>query len=359
MATRTDSRSPARRLGGPQPVLVLLALALASPITAQEQSPAPRAPEGVKPAVEEQEAVPAPPTFRWVDGFGRREDGKALGSTHGCVVVDGKGRLLANTDTEDAVLLLSKEGMVVGSWGKEFRGGLHGMTRRVEDGKEVLYLAHTMRNETMKTTIDGDVIWTLGFPESTGIYKKADEFHPTAIVTSSDGRIFVADGYGKSWIHIYDKDRVHLKSFGGSGAETGKFQTPHGLMIDTRGDAELLLVCDRENHRLQWFTLDGAFVRESRDGMLRPCNAAALEDGMLAVADLAGRVTILGKDDKPIAVLGDGAPNDKRATNQVDPELWQKDRFFAPHSVCADDDGNLYVMDWNVHGRISKLQRVR
>ena len=33
--------------------------------------------------------------------------------------------------------------------------------------------------------------------------------------------------------------------------------------------------------------------------------------------------------------------------------------FVAPHSAHWDAEGNLYVMDWNALGRISKLKRVK
>ena len=93
--------------------------------------------------------------------------------------------------------------------------------------------------------------------------------------------------------------------------------------------------------------------------MLRPCNVWPLEDGMLAVADLLGRVAILDKDNKPVTYLGDAAKQELRAKNGVARDLWQKDVFFAPHSVCADRKGDLYVMDWNATGRITKLERAR
>ena len=31
--------------------------------------------------------------------------------------------------------------------------------------------------------------------------------------------------------------------------------------------------------------------------------------------------------------------------------------FLSPHSVCWDQQGNLYVMDWNFLGRVTKLRR--
>lgn len=295
--------------------------------------------------------------YRWVTDWGRLAGGKELGNTHGCMVVDGKGRILVNTDTDQAVMIFSPKGELLGSWGKEYHGGLHGMCLRVEDKTEYLYLAHTGRHEALKTTLDGKVLWTIGWPQASGIYGKEDEFKPTAIAVAPDGRIFVADGYGKSWVHLYDKDRNYVKSFGGPGTEPGKMKTPHGLWLDARGKEPLLLVCDRENGRLQWFTMDGAFVRLLDQGLKRPCNVCPLGDGELAVADLVGRVTILDQDGHVIVHLGDNADPKLQAVNGVGREHWRDGTFFSPHSVCMDGNGDLYVMDWNSLGRITKLQK--
>ena len=292
-------------------------------------------------------------TYRWVPGWGRTAGGAELGNTHGCMVVDRAGHVLANTDTEHAVVFFGRDGKVVRSWGKEFGGGLHGMCHRVEAGEEVLYLTHTSRHELVKTTLAGKVLWTLGWPQASGIYENEGQYRPTAVAVAPDGRIFVADGYGKSWVHIYDKERKYLKSFGGRGKEAGKMQTPHGLWLDDRGDEPLLCVCDRENHRLQWFTMDGGFVRLMDKDLRRPCNLWPLPGGGLVVADLAGRISILGKDDLPVMHLGDNPDPKKRARNGIPREQWRDGEFLSPHSVCADADGNIYVMDWNALGRIS------
>ncbi len=346
MTIRTDRSLTALALTG--------SLALLLPSAAADgQEPTP--PPAAAPAAATPVAVA--PKWRWVDDWARLPDGKEIGSTHGCLCVDRQGRIYANTETEQAVLVFGADGTLQSSWGKDYRGGLHGMTLRAEGDEEFLYLAHTGRHEVLKTTLDGKVLWVIAWPEAAGIYQNENEYHPTAIVVAKDGRLFVADGYGKSFVHIYDREQHYQKSFGGPGKEPGQMHTPHGLWIDARSGKELLLVCDRENHRLQWFTLEGEFVRSTSEGLRRPCNVWPLADGWLAVADLTGRVALLDRDDHPVQFLGDAAPDALRATNEVGKEHWQKDTFFAPHSVCADGQGDLYVMDWNTLGRITKLER--
>ena len=297
--------------------------------------------------------------YTWISDWGRVGDGKELGNTHGCLVVTKAGNILANTDTEHAIVEFSPEGRIVRTWGKDFHGGTHGMCLRVEDGQEVLYLAHTRRHEVVKCTLDGKVLWTLGWPEASGIYQNEGQYNVTAVAVGPDGRIFAADGYGKSWVHLYDKERKYVKSFGGPGDAPGKLQTPHGLWLDTRGKEPLLLVCDRENHRLQWFTMDGEFVRSMDQDLRRPCNVTALADGGLAVADLVGRVTILDSKDQLVCHLGDNPDPALRAQNGVPRAKWKDGEFLSPHGITVDAAGALYVMDWNFLGRVTKLVPVK
>ncbi|MBL9076495.1 MAG: peptidase [Planctomycetes bacterium] len=342
--------------GRAQAVLAVLALS-ASALRAQTPPPSPPTYPGSQPP-DAWFAVPGEQGFttfyEWAQDWPRRR-GEDFGATHGAMVVDADGNLLVSTDTEAAVVVIAPTGWIVTTWGKEFHGGLHGMCLVEEQGREVLYLAHTRRHEVVKTTLTGEVLWTLGAPMAAGIYADESEFVPTAVAVGPDGRIFVADGYGKSWVHQFDAERRYVRSFAGPGEEPGRTRTPHGLWLDPRGPEPLLLVCDRENHRLQWFTLDGAFVRLVDRDLQRPCNVWPLGDGRLVVADLAGRITILGADGQLVVHLGENPDPALRATNQVPRGQWRDGLFLAPHAVCVDRDGAIHVMDWNATGRITKL----
>ncbi|MDA1106764.1 MAG: amidase family protein, partial [Planctomycetota bacterium] len=293
-----------------------------------------------------------------------------IGATHGGVIVDHHDHPHFNTDVDHGTLVFDASGARLGAIAGEY-SGIHGMQRRVEDGVEYLYAAHLRGKQIVKLRMDGTAVWTLGVPAESHKYDDdAAAFNPTAVAVAPDGRLFVADGYGRNWIHAYSADRAYLKSFGGHGAEPGQFQTCHGLGIDERGRAKadgsgtrepLLVVCDRENRRLQRFTLAGEFVDVPVTGLRRPCSIAFWDgphgERLIAVAELEGRATILDGD---YTVLGHVGTNDdpkEMATNGVPPSDWKPGITTAPHGIGFDASGNLYIEDWNATGRVHKFMR--
>jgi hypothetical protein len=300
--------------------------------------------------------------FEWVHGWGKLPEGMQLGNTHGCIVVDAKDNVYLNTDTENAVVVFDPDGTFVRAFGKELAGGLHGMALVREEGQEFLLLAHIGRHQVLKSTLEGEILWTVDYPKESGIYTSPDQYKPTSVAPLPDGGFLVADGYGASWIHRYDAQHGYVKSIGGPGTELGRMNCPHGIWVAT-GDAEpLLLVADRENNRIQVLDLDGKPRREVKDTatdlLRRPCHMHPY-GSELAVADLAGRVTLLDASLALIAHLGDNPDPAKRANNGVPPAEWKDGEFVAPHCANWDSNGNLYVTDWVSAGRITKLARVR
>lgn len=300
--------------------------------------------------------------YEWVSGWGRLPDGMQFGSTHGAVQVDSAGRIYVNTDTENAIIVFDDAGKFIRTMGPEWKGGTHGMQIRKEGGKEFIYLTNLGRNEFAKLTLDGDTVWVKGYPEQSGVYTKKEEFKPTGIAFAPNGDFYVTDGYGQQYIHHYKSSGDYVRSWGGKGKEDGKFNTPHAILIDTRGRTPSVLVTDRANHRLQWFSLDGRHIK-TLDGvdndLLRLPATLHIKDSDLVIGDLAGRVTILDKNNNLITHLGDNIDPRKRATNRVPASDWLDGQFIAPHGVCWDKKGNLYVEEWMAVGRIVKLKRVR
>ena len=293
-------------------------------------------------------------SFEWVRGWGGALAGGGLGNTHGCVLVDRRGRVLVNTDTAEAVVVFSAEGEKLASWGEQLAGGLHGMALVEQGGEEFLYLAHAGRHQVLKATLDGEILWTVGWPEESKLYAAQDEYKPTSVAVRPDGGFYVADGYGKSWIHQYDAERHYLRSFGGPGSEPGQLSTPHGLLLDVRGEQPVLLVADRENGRLQSFDLDGMFLAIVATDLKRPCHVHQ-RGKQLVVPELAGGVVLLDEGNRLIARLGENPDPARRANNGVTVEHWTDGQFLSPHCATFGPAGEVYVLDWNASGRVTKL----
>ena len=80
-------------------------------------------------------------------------------------------------------------------------------------------------------------------------------------------------------------------------------------------------------------------------------------EAFLAVAELEARVTILDKSGTPVAFLGDNPDGKQWANFEVKPEDQHVGIFTAPHGITFATNGDLYVQDWNVTGRVTKLIR--
>jgi len=263
-----------------------------------------------------------------------------------------------NTDTENAVIVFESDGKFVKSWGKELAGGLHGMCLVKEGEAEFLYLTHTGRHEVLKSTLDGEILWTIPWPEQAKVYENAGQYAPTSVAVAADGTIYVADGYGRSYIHQYDRERKYVRTFGGPGTELGQLRTPHGIWIDASGKEPVLLVADRENQRVQSFALDGKPLGIVVTDVRRPCHMHQSGDRTV-IADLAGRITVLDRKLAVLGQLGDNPDPAKRAQNGVPREQWKDGEFLSPHCAHFAANGDVYVLDWNSLGRITKLKRLK
>jgi hypothetical protein len=299
-------------------------------------------------------------TYECIHDWGEIPSSIKYGNTHG-VCEDSQGRIYikhtvgAGSQKADAVVVFDQDGKFVRSWGPEFKGGAHGLHLNREGNDEFLYLADPNRNLVMKTNLEGEEVFRLGYPEESGLYNNAGEYHPTNVATAPNGDFYVSDGYGKSWIQQYSKDQKYIRSFGGPGKERGQTSCSHGLMVDTRGSEPRLVVADRSNRRLQYFTLDGRHCGFVTDEMRAPCHFHQRGD-LLLIPDLESRVTLLDKNNRLVAHLGDGTHYNGIRDKQR--EAFTPGKFIAPHSAIFDHAGNIFVVEWVEVGRVTKLRKV-
>ncbi len=298
-------------------------------------------------------------TFDTVPGWGLGPDGKSvIGSTHGSVVVDQEGTIY--TSAAAGVFAFSPEGKVVRKFLGDNYSNIHDMKIRQEEGGEFIYGARNANAEGIKFhTQSGDIVLKLKYPAESGLNLKG--FSPTAITVAPNGEIYLSDGYGSDRIFKYDAKGKYLSHFGVKGNGLKEFNTAHGMTLDTRYTPARLLICDR-NHtpkgRLLHYSLEGQFIEEVVTGLGMPTSAVVQGD-FVSVPDLHGRLVILNKNNTIIAVLGNNPDSGKGRNFNIPQNQWVEGVFSGTHGSSWDKDGNLYVQDWNVSGRLMKLVKVK
>ncbi len=298
-------------------------------------------------------------TFDTVPGWGLRPDGKsAIGPCHGSVVVDKAGNIY--TSAAAGVFVFSPEGKVVQNYLGPDYSNIHDMEIRQEEGAEFIYAARNANAEGIKFNAgSGEIVLRLPYPKESGL--NLDKFNPTAITVASNGDIILSNGYASNHIFKFDKTGKYLMHFGTKGNGLKEFNTAHGMTLDTRYEPNRLLICDRNHEpkgRLVHYSLDGEFIEEVVTGLGMP-TSVAIQGDYVSVPDLQGRLVILDKSNTIMAVLGHNPDPKKRGNYNVPQEDWIEGVFSGTHGSYWDAEGNLYVQDWNVSGRIMKLVRVK
>lgn len=298
-------------------------------------------------------------TFDTVPGWGLGEDGKSqIGATHGGVVIDKAGNIYTSANL--GVFVFSPEGKLIRRFVSDAHSNIHDMEIREEADGEFIYGARNKNAEGIKFSAEtGDIVLKLPFPEESGLGLK--KFSPTAITVAPNGDIILSDGYASNHIFKFDSNGKYLMHFGTKGNDLKQFNTAHGMTLDTRYDPPRLLICDRNHQpkgRLLHYDLDGNFLEVVITGLGMPTSVSISGD-YVSVPDLQGRLVILDKTNTIIAVLGHNPDAAKGRSFNVPQEQWVEGIFSGTHGSYWDADGNLYVQDWNVSGRLMKLVRMK
>jgi DNA-binding beta-propeller fold protein YncE len=272
------------------------------------------------------------------------------------VATDSRDRVFVFNRGERPVVIFDRDGTCQAAWGTGLFTRPHGI---FIDPDDCVFCTDDLDHTVRKFTPDGTLLFTLGTsgqPSETGassvdyrtIVRAGPPFHyPTNLALAPTGEIYISDGYGNARIHKFSTDGRLLHSWGEPGSGPGQFQVPHGIAVDADGT---VYVADRENSRVQLFTGDGTYLSSWTD-VARPCQVCIDASGDVYVAELGFRAGMWPGTTAPTANATGGRLSifDRRGQLQArwgggDDPCAPGD-FFAPHDVCVDSCGDIYVAE--------------
>jgi len=298
--------------------------------------------------------MPSAPSFKVIEGWEKKPADIIHKDVDG-VAVDSKDNVYLMTREDAQVVVYDRNGKFLRAWGKGlFTPRTHGIAIGPDDS---IYSVDDGDHTVRKFTPEGKQVLMIGTPgkvSDTGydgksiasITKGGPPFNrPTDVAVAPDGELYVCDGYGNARVHRFKADGTLIQSWGEPGIGPGQFHLPHGIGVapDNR-----VFVTDRENDRIHIYTRDGKLL-DTWTHVQRPTDISFDKDGRVYVSelwwkangpasftngpmkyDLPGGVRVL---DLQGNLLLHWCSADREAPGS----------FVAPHTICVDSRGDLYV----------------
>ena len=292
--------------------------------------------------------------------------------------------ILHRPDSGPAVLEFDASGRYLGGWGGpgdgyEWPAIAHGI---FVDYKHNVWVGGRSGEAPaddmlLKFTAAGELLLQIGRrggsagnADTGNLHQPADQF-----VYERTNELLVADGYGNRRVIVFDADTGAFKRMWGgfgnrpldgaagrtesepldaTGPGPDQFTNPplevtavHCVTVANDG---LVYVCDRDNRRIQVFTVDGTYraqlfinrAAESRRSASRVAFSPDPEQRFMYVADFNSRVVVVERETLDIL---DAFGSEGSGPGQ----------FQGIHHLAADSGGNLYVAESNPGSRVQKF----
>ena len=232
------------------------------------------------------------------------------------VAVDSEGCIHVLRRGDPPVLVFTSGGAFVRAYGEGAIFDSHGISI---DAQDRVWVVDRDAHEVIVFDMSGKPVLKLGERHQP---RWAEPFnHPTRAAMAADGEIYVADGYGNARVHRFSSHGRLLASFGEVGHGPGQFMTPHSVIVDRE---DRVLVCDRENDRVQVFDRAGGWLMDWR-GLCRPMDLLERDDGAILVSDQVPSLTAFAPDGER---LGRARPS-----------------LNGSHGVALAPDGAIYLAE--------------
>lgn len=279
------------------------------------------------------------------------------------VAVDSHDRVFLFTRHQPRVLVYERDGRFVTSWENLPFKSCHGLTIGPDDS---VYLVDNVGHGVSKYAPSGERLLTIGpegVPSETGYNPEAGDHaartasiqrgagpynQPTNLAVAPNGDLYITDGYRNARVHQYRSDGTYVRSWGGPGSGPGQFMLPHGIAVAPDGT---VLVADRENERIQFFSPDGEYLREWRE-VQRPTQVRLDREGRVYVSELWWRPGFRSFLNGPIGFEREGRVSVFSPAGELLVRLGgaeslagieEPGRFTAPHDIAVDSHGDIYV----------------
>jgi len=226
-------------------------------------------------------------------------------------------------------------------------------------------------NQCLKFTTDGKFLMQVGkSAQSKGSLDTANMNHAAwPVYYAPANELFVADGYVNRRVIVLDADTGKFKRMWGAYGKTpddsasrtraydpppAQFNLVHGLVISNDG---IVYVADRNNNRVQSFTLDGKFLKEA---------FVAREIPMVGFGTV-NSVALSGDKDQRFLYVCEGHQQrvrvlDRKTLEEIPQAAFghvgqYPGMFLGLHIITTDAKGNIYTGDGR-DGRVQKFNFV-
>lgn len=258
-------------------------------------------------------------------------DGTKIGASSS-VAFDKNGHMWVLNRGEHPIMEFDANRKLVKAFGDGKFNRPHGL-RIAPDGS--IWTTDVQGHTVMKWSAAGELLLTLGTRGTPGNWDEAAGtrllYEPADLAFAPNGDVFIVQGHGRGDGRVlrFDKSGAFVKSWGGKGAEPGKFNQPHSILVFQNQ----VLVADRENRRVQIFDMEGTFQKAwSFKGL--PCGLSVGPGNQLYLATgFSGQILRLDGDGKAVAMMGQPGPP---------PTLGN---FGEAHYMAFAPNADIYVAD--------------